>query len=67
MIDLARDAHRVQRALEWLARDLDEDEPSTRRHDRDIAGMLRQLAQQLEQALNTALPADTQEENGHAS
>jgi hypothetical protein len=56
MHDLLRAAHRVQRALEWLAWDLSKDDPATRRYDRDVAGMLRQLASELQRAVEANLP-----------
>ena len=56
MHDLLRAAHRVAEALGHLARDLERDDPATRAHDRSVAGMLRQLAGQLQRAVEANLP-----------
>jgi hypothetical protein len=53
---LLRTAHRVAEALGYLAHDLERDEPITRQHDRSVAGMLRQLAGQLQRAVEGSLP-----------
>ncbi len=57
MYELLRAAHRVAEALGHLARDLERDDPATRAHDRSVAGMLRQLAGQLQRAVDQNAPA----------
>ncbi len=56
MYELLRAAHRVAEALGYLARDLETNDPATRAHDRSVAGMLRQLAGQLQRAVEANLP-----------
>ncbi len=56
MMDLAREAARVAKALKLLARDLDRKDPVTRQHDRSLARMLHQLANGLDKAVDAATP-----------